>query len=81
MSIPLPNNLDEDAPVFSISVAAELARLHPQTLRQYGIGAQILSALGLHRIELLSNSPQPRIVGLDAYGLEITGTRPIPEED
>ncbi len=53
----------------------------PQTLRQYGIGAQILSTLGLHRIELLSNSPQPRIVGLDAYGLEITGTRPIPEED
>lgn len=35
MSIPIPHNLDEDAPVFSISVAAELARLHPQTLRQY----------------------------------------------
>ncbi|MBW7922552.1 MAG: 3,4-dihydroxy-2-butanone-4-phosphate synthase, partial [Rubellimicrobium sp.] len=52
----------------------------PHTLRQYGIGAQILSALGLHRIELLSNSPQPRVVGLDAYGIEITGTRPIPED-
>ncbi|RYH02351.1 3,4-dihydroxy-2-butanone-4-phosphate synthase [Salipiger sp. IMCC34102] len=51
----------------------------PRTLRQYGLGAQILSSLGLHRIELLSNSPRPRIVGLDAYGLEITGTRKISE--
>lgn len=27
--------LDEDAPVFAIAVAAELANMHPQTLRQY----------------------------------------------
>lgn len=53
----------------------------PQTLRQYGIGAQILSALGLNEIVLLTNSPQPRIVGLDAYGVEIVGTRRIPEEN
>jgi len=52
----------------------------PQTLRQYGLGAQILAALGLHRIDLVTNSPRPRVVGLEAYGLEITGTRPIPKE-
>lgn len=52
----------------------------PQTLRQYGLGAQILAALGLHRIELLTNSARPRVVGLEAYGLEITGTRPIPKD-
>jgi 3,4-dihydroxy 2-butanone 4-phosphate synthase / GTP cyclohydrolase II len=51
----------------------------PQTLRQYGLGAQILSSLGLSRIVLLSNSPKPRVVGLDAYGLEIVGTRKISE--
>ncbi len=51
----------------------------PQTLRQYGLGAQILSSLGLHEIELLTNSPQPKVVGLDAYGLEIVGTRRITE--
>ena len=51
----------------------------PQTLRQYGLGAQILSTLGLHRIILLTNSPQPKVVGLDAYGLEIVGTRKISE--
>ena len=51
----------------------------PQTLRQYGVGAQILTALGLSRIVLLSDSPRPRVVGLEAYGLEIVGTRPIAE--
>jgi 3,4-dihydroxy 2-butanone 4-phosphate synthase/GTP cyclohydrolase II len=51
----------------------------PQTLRQYGLGAQILSSLGLHKIELLTNSPRPKVVGLDAYGLEIVGTRKVSE--
>ncbi|WP_375280430.1 3,4-dihydroxy-2-butanone-4-phosphate synthase [Pseudooctadecabacter sp.] len=51
----------------------------PQTLRQYGLGAQILSSLGLGQIELLTNSPRPKIVGLEAYGLEIVGTRKISE--
>ena len=53
--------------------------ISPKTLRQYGLGAQILSSLGLHEIELLTNSPQPKVVGLDAYGLTIVGTRKISE--
>jgi 3,4-dihydroxy 2-butanone 4-phosphate synthase/GTP cyclohydrolase II len=51
----------------------------PQTLRQYGLGAQILSTLGLSQITLVTNSKAPKFVGLDAYGLSIAGTRPIPE--
>lgn len=51
----------------------------PQTLRQYGLGAQILSSLGLSQLILLTNSPTPKVVGLEAYGLEITGTRKISE--
>jgi 3,4-dihydroxy 2-butanone 4-phosphate synthase / GTP cyclohydrolase II len=51
----------------------------PQTLRQYGIGAQILVSLGLNELTLLTNSPQPKVVGLEAYGLSITGTRRITE--
>jgi 3,4-dihydroxy 2-butanone 4-phosphate synthase/GTP cyclohydrolase II len=51
----------------------------PQTLRQYGLGAQILSALGLQEIELLTNSKAPKVVGLEGYGLTISGTRAIPE--
>jgi 3,4-dihydroxy 2-butanone 4-phosphate synthase/GTP cyclohydrolase II len=49
----------------------------PTTLRQYGLGAQILSSLGLSKLILLTNSPKPRIVGLEGYGLEIVGTRKI----
>ncbi len=52
----------------------------PQTLRQYGLGAQILSSLGLSRLILLTNSPTPKVVGLEGYGLSIAGTRPIPQE-
>ena len=51
----------------------------PQTLRQYGLGAQILSSLGLSKLVLLTNSPAPKVVGLDAYGLDIVGTRKISE--
>jgi 3,4-dihydroxy 2-butanone 4-phosphate synthase/GTP cyclohydrolase II len=51
----------------------------PQTLRQYGLGAQILSSLGIGEMILLSNSPKPKVVGLEAYGLSIVGTRKISE--
>ena len=51
----------------------------PQTLRQYGVGAQILSALGLTDVTLVSNSKAPKVIGLDAYGLSIAGTRAISE--
>lgn len=52
----------------------------PQKLRQYGLGAQILSGLGLTEIELVTNSAAPKVVGLESYGLTITGTRPISKE-
>lgn len=42
----------------------------PMSFRDYGIGAQILVALGLRKIRLLSKSSR-RVVGLDGYGLEI----------
>ncbi|MEO6300506.1 MAG: 3,4-dihydroxy-2-butanone-4-phosphate synthase, partial [Paracoccaceae bacterium] len=51
----------------------------PQTLRQYGLGAQILSTLGLTKITLVSNSKAPKVVGLEAYGLTIAGTKAITE--
>jgi 3,4-dihydroxy 2-butanone 4-phosphate synthase / GTP cyclohydrolase II len=49
----------------------------PQTLRQYGLGAQILSSLGLSRTDAADQFAAPKVVGLDAYGLTIVGTRPI----
>jgi 3,4-dihydroxy 2-butanone 4-phosphate synthase/GTP cyclohydrolase II len=41
-----------------------------------GIGAQILADLGLRKIRLLTNHPR-KIVGLDAYGIEVTSQDPI----
>jgi 3,4-dihydroxy 2-butanone 4-phosphate synthase / GTP cyclohydrolase II len=56
--------------------AAPGERVSPMSLRDYGIGAQILRELGLGRIRLLSNSPR-KVVGLDGYGLEIVEQVPL----
>ncbi len=53
---------------------------HRIELRDYGIGAQILFDLGVREMELLTNSDYD-IVGLDGYGLTITGIRRIPIEE
>ena len=45
-------------------------------LRDFGIGAQILLDLGLTSIRLLTNNPR-KIVGLEGYGLKISGREPI----
>jgi 3,4-dihydroxy 2-butanone 4-phosphate synthase / GTP cyclohydrolase II len=46
-------------------------------LRNYGIGAQILVDLGIRDMILLSNTQQ-HIIGLEGYGLNVVGTRPVP---
>lgn len=43
-----------------------------KALRNYGVGAQILKDLGVKKMLLLTNTPKT-VVGLDGYGLEITG--------
>lgn len=53
---------------------------HPRTLRHTGLGSQIMSTLGLHKITLLTDTPLPKFIGLDAYGLEIVGTHPISKD-
>jgi len=48
----------------------------PMSFRDYGIGAQVLAALGLAKIRLISNSAR-KVVGLDGYGLEIVEQVPL----
>jgi len=45
-------------------------------LRDYGVGAQILVALGVKRMKIMTNNPK-KIVGLEGYGLTVTGRVPI----
>jgi len=45
-------------------------------LRDYGVGAQILASLGVRKMKLMTNNPQ-KIIGLEGYGLEVTGRIPI----
>jgi len=48
----------------------------PPDPRDYGVGAQILVDLGLHRIRLLTNNPQKR-AGLEGYGLQVVERVPL----
>ena len=45
-------------------------------MRDYGIGAQILADIGLHKIRLLTNNPR-KIIGLEGYGIEVVERVPI----
>ena len=51
--------------------------MDPEELRDYGVGAQILTELGVQDMVLLTNSHHT-LVALDGYGLSIVGERPIP---
>jgi len=58
------------------TVEANLSLGFPSDLRDYGIGAQILVDLGLHKIRMLTNNPK-KVIGLEGYGLEVMEQVPI----
>lgn len=58
------------------TVDANIHLGHLADERDYGVGAQILRELGVHKMRLLTNNPVKR-VGLEGYGLEIIENVPI----
>ena len=57
------------------TISANLALGFPADLRDYGIGAQILLDLGIHRLRLLTNNPG-KSSGLSEYGLDVVALIP-----
>ena len=57
------------------------SRISSNALRDYGLGAQILGSLGIAKMTLLTNSPSPKVIGLEGYGLSIENTRSFSSSD
>ena len=72
---PHPTYLSEKAMALAARARGEDAQVS-RTLRDYGVGAQILLDLGVSEMILLSNTKRT-IVGLDGYGLKVVEQRPI----
>ena len=58
------------------TVDANICLGHKADERDYGVGAQILREIGIHKMRLITNNPVKR-VGLEAYGLEIVENVPV----
>ena len=64
----------------SALVSASVGGAEPEMdLRSYGIGAQILADLDIHDMVLLTTAHR-NLVGLEGWGINIVGERPIPEQ-
>jgi MerR family transcriptional regulator/heat shock protein HspR len=74
--------MDAETPVFAIAVAAELAGMHPQTLRQYdrlGLVSPNRTAGQSRRYSLRDVAQLREIAALSAEGLNLTGIKRILE--
>jgi 3,4-dihydroxy 2-butanone 4-phosphate synthase/GTP cyclohydrolase II len=78
----LPPRQTPAAEIAQLAIAGEAPRGEAppgpadSPLREFGIGAQILADLGLHKIRLLTNNPR-KIAGLSGFGLEVVDSVPL----
>lgn len=69
----IPDVLDLEAELraYATGQLPEVVRERGDVIREYGLGAQALNALGLRRIRLLTHRPR-RLPSLDAFGIEVS---------
>jgi len=73
-------DVDENSPVFAIAVAAELANMHPQTLRQYdrlGLVSPTRTAGKSRRYSMRNVAQLREIAALSAEGVSLEGIRRV----
>jgi 3,4-dihydroxy 2-butanone 4-phosphate synthase / GTP cyclohydrolase II len=58
------------------TVEANVELGFPPDLRDYGVGAQIMTDLGIHEIRLLTNNPK-KVISIEGHGLKVVQTVPI----
>lgn len=51
-----------------------------EALRDFGLGAQVLADLGIHKVRLMSNSTR-RIAGIEGFGIEVVERVPLSTDD
>ena len=64
------------APAATIPPPAEQTDVASDPLREFGLGAQVLADLGVHKIRLLTNNPR-KIAGIHGYGLDVVERVPL----
>ncbi len=67
----------------STRLGIPVKRPRPETgdvLREYGLGAQVLRALGLRKVRLLTNRPR-KIAGVEGYGLEVVDQLSVADDE
>ena len=78
----MPDALDENSPIFAIAMAAQLAGMHPQTLRQYdrlGLVSPDRTAGKSRRYTMRDIAQLREVARLSAEGLNLEGIRRILE--
>ena len=74
------NKPRQDAFTAAVRIKAGERAADMEELRDYGVGAMILTELGVEEMILLTNTHHT-LVGLDGYGLSIVGERPVVHAD
>ncbi len=74
--LPSRGNTLRELESYTLLTHASVDTVPDQPLREFGLGAQVLSDLGLHKIRLLTNNPR-KIAGIHGFGLDVVERVPL----